>query len=111
MQYRPIKVPVLPNPALKWIAMAPAFGVLKWRSAYLKNSAQMSSLGFDPSGKNKSEWETPYWMNLFLSYLASFNLTTFLTFNSLKMSTYISGVKPDLWPSSLLSMGPMKATN
>jgi hypothetical protein len=77
--YNPISVPVLPRPALQWIAIAPCSF-----SAILKKSYTIFSGGVDPSMKNRSEWFIPFFINLFLSYFDSFNLITLVTLKWLK---------------------------
>lgn len=96
MAYIPIKVPVLPRPALQCTDIAPELGVEKCLSHIFKKSSTISSDGLEPSTKNRSVCDTPCLMNLVLSYLASLSLMTFLMFQDLKTSEYSSGVKPDL---------------
>ena len=74
----PIRVPVLPRPALQWIAIAPSL-LAKWLSHIFKNFSTMSSGGVDPSMKNKSSWAIPSLMNVFLSYFSSLSLITLVT--------------------------------
>jgi hypothetical protein len=50
-----MRVPVLPSPALQWTAIAPELGDAKCLSQVFRKSATISSLGFEPSGKNKSQ--------------------------------------------------------
>ncbi len=47
-------MPVLPNPALQWTAMAPEFKDSKWRSDIFMKSFTISSEGFEPSTKKRS---------------------------------------------------------
>ena len=76
----PIKVPVLPSPALQCMAMAPVL-LLKWSSHISRNLSTMSSGGVEPSMKNKSLWAIPSLTKVFLSYFSSFSLITRVTLN------------------------------
>ena len=69
--YIPIRVPVLPSPALQWIAIGPSSF-----SAIFKKSSTIYGGGTEPSIKNKSEWAISLSINVFLSYFDSFNLMT-----------------------------------
>ena len=51
--HSPIKVPVLPSPALQCMAIAPSL-LLKWSSHICKNFSTISSGGVDPSMKKRS---------------------------------------------------------
>lgn len=82
MQYNPIKVPVLPRPALQWIAMAPGSF-----SAAVRNWGTTSSGGAVPSIKNRSMCLIPCFVNLAFSYYGLFNRTTSVTPSRLKMGT------------------------
>ena len=61
--YRAMSVPVLPNPALQWTAIAP-FSF----SECAKNYSTILSGGVDPSKKYKSKCFIPFLVNFFLSY-------------------------------------------
>lgn len=79
IKYNPIKVPVLPNPALQWMAMAP----LQFSTAS-KNFLIMWELGTLPSVKYKSRCFIPAFSKSFLSYSGLFSLITSSTPHSLK---------------------------
>jgi hypothetical protein len=104
-------VPVLPSPALQWIAIALLLALLKWVSTALKNSVTISSGGVDPSMKKRSWCPTPSLVKYRLSYLVSFSLITKLTPSSLNIFTYFSGWCPNLCYASFFSIGPMWAMN
>jgi hypothetical protein len=72
--YKPIRVPVLPRPALQWIASAPGSA-----SEIFRNSSTIFYGGVEPSIKNKSECCIPFLIKRYLSYLASFSRTTLET--------------------------------
>jgi len=111
MAQRPINVPVLPNPALQCIAIAPESGFEKCPLVISKNLSTIWSGGVDPSMKNRSLCSISFSMKYFLSYFYSFSLITRLTPNFLNISTYFFGWWPYLWLASRFSIGPMKAMN
>lgn len=91
MAQRPIKVPVLPSPALQWTAIAPLSGLEKWSSHSSIHLWTMLSGGVDPSMKNRSLCSMAFSMKVLLSYFSSLSLTTLLTLNFLNFSTYNFG--------------------
>ena len=60
IQYRPIKHPVLPRPALQWMAIPPSSD-----SASSRNFLMILGLGVVPSVKNSSMCLNPFFMNLY----------------------------------------------
>jgi len=54
MAHKPMRVPVLPSPALQWMAMAPGSEPEKCLSHISIKSSTILSGGVDPSMKNKS---------------------------------------------------------
>ena len=82
MQYKPIRVPVLPRPALQCTAIAPGSC-----SAAVRNYGTTSSGGAVPSRKYKSKCLIPCFVNLFFSYWGLFKRTTRVTPIRLKIGT------------------------
>ena len=82
IQYKPIKVPVLPRPALQWMAIAPGS-----YSAAVRNYGTTSSGGAVPSMKKRSICLIPCFVNFCFSYWGLFKRTTRVTPRRLKMGT------------------------
>ena len=82
MQYKPISVPVLPRPALQWMASAPGSC-----SAAVRNYGTTSSGGAVPSIKNRSMCLIPCFVNLVFSYWGLFKRTTRVTPRRLNIGT------------------------
>jgi hypothetical protein len=90
MRYRPMRVPVLPKPALQWTAIA--LPLESSSSHRLINLADISFGGFYPSGY--SIFITEILPNSESLYIGSDNLTTVLTPFSLKNGMKNFGGRP-----------------
>ena len=82
IQYKPIKVPVRPSPALQWTARAP-FSF----SAAVKNYGTISSGGAVPSWNWRSRSLIPCLINFYFSYCALLRRTTIVTPSLLNIGT------------------------
>jgi hypothetical protein len=102
--YRPIKVPVLPSPALQWTATAYPPYLISYSHIFI-NLDTISSEGHDPSKNSKSCTLIPFYSNISSLYKLSFNLITvfILYFKNLSVKCYGGS------PSLALSVGDDKA--